>query len=665
MSQPDPESPQAFRRNIRLTLLKGFAIPVAVLVFFALAPAWLNHNLHSAVESSIAQSRLSPTERQERLASFAKIDFAEVCRAPAPGWERLRDDLTQNGIAGQFQRLRWGCWLSVALVALLGAVTLATFALNRRAQRSRDDLIAAYRLAWRLSVAAALAKVLLLIPLLAYGSFELTTLATERYLPKLILVIVIGGLVALWRSAQVLLRPVPLEFSASMARALTAAEAPILWDTVRTAAARMGTTPPDHILVGMEPNFYVTELAVNHRRGRAAGRTLYLSLPLLQQLSPDEVLAIIGHELGHFRGDDTRITREFYPLRLKAGATLQALAASGWVGWTSVHALLFFHNSFAETEQAVSREREFVADRVAADLTSPRVMAAALTKVHVFTEALTRRLRWQSETPFAGSLVPFVRAELVAQTAFWTKLFEKQSPHPLDSHPSLRLRLEALGESADPEIAKTLTTTETATAYDRWLAGRDELFAEIQAEALGIAQKVRTATADYETPDGRQLLDQQFPEISWPVRAFSMWIKIAFCSLGTAISAILIFAIDGAGLKLLMAAFLAICAWPITMLWRRHRDGRFTLRADSLAYTGWVRPLRFADIAGISAQSQFGAITVTFTLKTRAPVIWKHSPLGRISVRTVQLDLGLIRGKSKETYATLVRYLSRQSADAT
>lgn len=660
MSDSNAETPEDFAGQIRNALLKGFIIPVAVLIFFAAAPAWLNHNLHESVAQAIDRSEASASEKAQRHEAYARVDFAEVCGANREGLDQLRANLEENDLCGQFHRLQWGLWLSVLLVAIMTGSVLATFFLNRRARRSPADLIAAYRSAWRVSIAAAVAKTLLLIPLLAYGTFELTTLAFERFLPKLILLIVVGGLIALWRSISTLLKEVPLEFAAPMARAVTAADARRLWDDIRAAALRLGTTAPDHVLIGMENNFYVTELAVNHGGGRATGRTLYLSLPLMQQLTPGEVLAIIGHELGHFRGADTAITREFYPLRLKASATLTAMAEAGWVGWSSLHSLLFFHGSFAQTEQAMSRERELLADRVAAELTSPVIMASALTKIHVFGEAFLRTLKGGAANPFTVPLTSYVRSQLVGETEFWRGLFEQKAPHPLDSHPALRVRLAALGQPVDPEHAKAVATTEGDTAYAHWLAGRDELFAGIQAEALEGIGRVRAASADYATAEGKQLLDQHFPEVRWKIRTSGLWVRIAACGLGVAVSLLLLFVLEGVGLKLMMVGFALICAYPMVLQWRRHRGGEFVLRADGLSYTGWLRPLVFADVTTISTRSEYGSITLTFHLHTKQAGRWRYSPFNWIHTRTVEFALGLIPGKQQATLETIVRYFTRQ-----
>ena len=221
------------------------------------------------------------------------------------------------------------------------------------------------------------------------------------------------------------------------------------------------TAPPDHIVVGLQLNFYVTELAVKHGTGTVTGRTLFLSQPLMKQLAPDEVLAIVGHELGHFIGDDTRITREFYPLRQKAEATFLTLAQAGWSGWTSLHVLNFFGWCFGSVEQSMSRERELLADRHAAQLTSPAAAARALVRLHVFLEAFKLAVEGDGpgarpEDPFSVPLAPLMRDRLVPKAEFWTKLFEQKAPHPLDSHPALIDRLASLGMAIGPDEAVAL-----------------------------------------------------------------------------------------------------------------------------------------------------------------------------------------------------------------
>ena len=48
--------------------------------------------------------------------------------------------------------------------------------------------------------------------------------------------------------------------------------------------------------------------------GKLKGRTMFLSLSLCRILSLDEMKAVLGHELAHYKGLDTRFSRRFYPI---------------------------------------------------------------------------------------------------------------------------------------------------------------------------------------------------------------------------------------------------------------------------------------------------------------------------------------------------------------
>lgn len=478
----------------RKVMIKSLIIPLLVFAFFAVAPRWLERNLHQAIAESIGNSRqMSAADQQQQLAILSQLKIADVCGSAAPEYSSFRANLEQAGVCMTFARLRWGLYLSGLLLLILLGAEGTMIILNQRVRQSPAELIRAYRLGWKIGMFAAFAQVFLLLPLLAYGTFELTVLATESYYPKLLLVIVLGGLYALWKSAAILLRRIPLEFTEPLSRALTPQEAPELWEAVRAAAARLNTAPPDRILVGMQFNFYVTELAVNHGDGRAEGRTLYLSHPLMRHLAGEEVIAIIGHELGHFIGEDTRLTREFYPLRMKVNATMFSLGQSGLVAWTSLWLLEFFAWTFGTTEQAISRQRELLADAKAAELTSPTAIARALVRFHAILEAfqvgLADPARRAEENPLELPVRALIRDKLVPRANFWSELFEKHTPHPLDSHPALHVRVESLGLELTPADAQAMALAEEVSAHDMWFARREALFDQLATEAgVGLEQ---------------------------------------------------------------------------------------------------------------------------------------------------------------------------------
>ncbi len=663
------QAPLNVRKNIRAALFKTLIVPVLVLAFFMAAPHWLDSRLHDAAANSIlADTRHSLDEREQRLAVIAATDFAAVCLNCPPGMEKLRNNFERNGIVANFQRLRWGLWLSIALVVGLVLALAAVAALNKKAGASAESLIQNYRRAWKISVASSLLVVFLLIPLLTYGTFEFTVLLMDSYVPKLLILIVLGGVIALWLSAKTLLKRVPLEFQEGMSREVTPTDAPVLWEKVCAAAAQLQTAPPDHILIGLQLNFYVTELAVLHDGGRVEGRTLYLSYPLLKQMPEDEVLAIIGHELGHFMGNDTRMTREFYPLRRKIHGTLVAMAQSGWIGWPSFQFLNYFHWCFGETEQTASRAREFLADQRAASLTSARTAAQALVRFSVLAEAFQRNLKAAVKNnllnPLQMSLQPVVREQLAPEREFWTQLFEQKLPHPMDSHPPLLARLESLGQNISGDEAKNIVLADTENAYNQWLAGRDELFSGLTKQAEEVVSKLRArsqiADADIGTEAGKELLARHFPEMKWRGKASSGWVSLVILGCFIVFFLVMALVIDDTAAHWIFGSLAVLFLFFGWLAWRHQSTAELTLNVEGIFSVRWKRPLLFKDVEKVSAQQNYSNVTLTFRLKEKQPPIKKFTllPMAR---KTVGLSLNGYNEKPAVLAQAIFCYLTRQT----
>jgi Zn-dependent protease with chaperone function len=664
------------RKKVRVTppsrlglLFKCLTAPLLVLLFFAAAPHWLSVKVRDQISREItASTRLSSEQKEQATHFIDGADLPKVClRPPAPEYQKLRAALDKIGVTTRFQRLRWGLWLSLTLVAVLGGAIVVLLALNQKARSSPGALIASYRLGSKIAIMAALVKLLLLIPLLTYGSFEFTVLLAGNYVPKLLIAIVLAGVIALWGSTQALLRKVPMEFKEPMSRAVTPEEAPELWEAVRHAAQRLHTAPPEHIIIGMQLNFYVTEMPVLHGQGRVAGRTLFLSHPLLKQFTEEEALSIIGHELGHFMGEDTRLTREFYPLRYKIHAMMVALARSGWVAWTSLQFLNFFSWSFAETTGAASRQRELLADQIGASLGSPQTMAGALVKFHALVEGFKHGIQAAvqdpGQNPLEMPLRSIIREKLVPNAEFWAQLFEQKLPHPLDSHPALRVRLESLGRTITVAEAQSIATAEGESAYDRWLAPRGQLFQGLIQQTEEAVNKMRSkaqiAQADYQTEGGKKLLDQHFPELKWRASGSSFWIVLALLVLLT-LGAAAALLVPLAVVRLLAACLTLLLGLAIAVLWNRHHQAALCLNAGGLTHTGWLRSLSFRDVQTISARKAYSNVTVTFRLKERQSGIWKYSVPG-LKRKAVAVSLSGMDAKPVIIAQTIFRYYTRQA----
>ena len=295
----------------------------------------------------------------------------------------------------------------------------------------------------------------------------------------------------------------------SLGRREHRAEAPALWQLVDELGARLGALRPDRIVAGLGVMFFVTESEVATPHEVVTGRTLCLSLPLARIFTVDELRAIIGHELGHFRGEDTAYSREFVPIY--RGATGALARLSSVRGGARTLALLpafaiigMFLDAFDRAEKHHGRARELLADAAGAEATSARALASALVKTHAFApfwgsvamsaqvDALNLRQGnagppgWRERYNLSRLFEDLVRSAATAERL--RDIGQSRTSHPTDTHPPLAARLAALGldvaaieddalRVVPPVAASTLLADATAleaqlsATYLQWLGG--------------------------------------------------------------------------------------------------------------------------------------------------------------------------------------------------
>jgi Zn-dependent protease with chaperone function len=223
--------------------------------------------------------------------------------------------------------------------------------------------------------------------------------------------------------------------------------------------------------VGLDPNFFVTEADVTCLSGKLSGRTLYCSLPLCRILSKEELTAIIGHELGHFKGQDTKFSERFYPIYRGTASSLAALQAAAGKGSGSIPllpalaVLSYFLECFSVAESRLSRERELAADQAGSSITSPKTIAAALVKLHAFTGM------WEGLQLAAANALRQGRAFVNASRTYAEAVRKSAVPdalkgiaethlsHPTDSHPPLSVRLQSLQVGLNDVATDALAVT--------------------------------------------------------------------------------------------------------------------------------------------------------------------------------------------------------------
>ncbi len=346
--------------------------------------------------------------------------------------------------AGLFLRL------DVVLIALMLILVLAIALASVYSNRNRENLIAVFRPTVIATLVGAFAVMLLQSLLFSGLLWSVPLEFGEKPFYQLILVGGLGlafGLFHLARNSLIAFRKLSIDVDAV---SISPDDEPDVWRLASETARRLGAPAPDNILLGLEPNFFVTEAIVGLKEAKLSGHTLYLCLPAARFLGCGELRAILGHEFGHFRNDDTRLGRRFSPLYNSALRALVAMAHSpaSWILLPALYLLEFLIFRFGKVQSALSRDCEFLADKAAVEASSAKDHAAALVKLEVFGPEINglvnERVYARYDLPAISECVQRKLPEKMP--AFLAHAF---TADPFDSHPPLEQRLANLQVSLD------------------------------------------------------------------------------------------------------------------------------------------------------------------------------------------------------------------------
>jgi Zn-dependent protease with chaperone function/LysM repeat protein len=304
-------------------------------------------------------------------------------------------------------------------------------------------------------------------------------------------------------------------------------EAPELWAFVREVAAEVGIRPPHEVRLTGEVNASVSEDA--RMLGLLPGRRrLHLGLPLLAELSANELRALLGHEFGHYIGWHTRggtvVYRGFQALeRLQTNLASAPHTLLGNV--TALFAVTFraYTRLYARISFAVRRQQEFEADAVAARIAGSEAVARTLRSLaaidagwHVFVQRYLLRTAAAGFAPedplamFAAMLSDEDRRRALDEL----KAAEPE-PRPHDrfaSHPSMADRLARLAAMESDVPARLREPRPSTWGYPgRKLVGH--LLPGQEVEALPAKQwQAKAARVGAPTAAARALLDAAGPD---------------------------------------------------------------------------------------------------------------------------------------------------------
>lgn len=431
-----------------MPVLLVFLIPVFATWFFRYAERCMDQDILKMIERQVnSETQVSSEQKAEMLAFYRAVPVSRIMAANSPEAASMQSQFEETRLRFAtfrwMQRLAWFCLGTVAATFLIVGISVA-FSFRSQAAQHR-----ALRIGWPVLQIAALIQVLGQSTLAVFLSFWVTAIFFEVYVLKLILIIAVLALGGVWAMMLSIFRKVDNPKGEAAGHLLSEEEAPALWQRVRDLAARLGTAPPDRIIAGIEPSFYVTEHALILNEQTHEGRTLYLSLPMLKIMSTEEADAVLGHELTHFSGQDTLWARKISPLMMKFRLSIGAIASG--ISLPVAYFMHMFWKLYLLSGRRLSREREFRADASGAALTSSSAMSRALIKVCGYCEYRGKaetsvieanrvnddlRLAEQMEQGYPG----FMKAFTGDAASVYT-----ESPHPFDTHPPLEQRLKSLG----------------------------------------------------------------------------------------------------------------------------------------------------------------------------------------------------------------------------
>jgi len=522
-------------RTYALPALWVFALPLFGLWFTNHATDRFDREVLSAIEGQISQdAELDEAGQQQALEFFRAVPASAACLSTEEELAGFRRSLGEA--CSDMQQFGWMRRLAVASI-LVGLVSaLLALLCAGAAFVSRPFQYGSFVVGWNVLRLTGALQTLGQGVLAVWLSYWMTAVWFNSYYPKLIGVVGLLAAFAIFQVVAAIFRRPPMDFEVE-AEVLEEAHAPELWAHVRQLCEKLKTPPPDHILAGIDTNFFVTESEV-HVAGRVlTGRTLYVSLSLLRMLERSEADAVLAHEMGHLLGGDTGHGKRLAPMLAHFGHYLHALREGG-LTLPIFHFMVAYRGVFELSLSRSRRESELAADRLAASLTSGRDIARSLVKVGAYAsfrdrvEADLFSSREQQRNVAIAERVALGFAQYAGSEAVHEDLNGSVTPHPFDSHPPLVARLENVGEKlAQDDVVRVLLEPSTSS----WVSAILEADA-IEARLWGAYEARFTQAHDlmlayrYEPSNEteRQHVEKHFPPLTFAGKEDKLEVRLDF-----------------------------------------------------------------------------------------------------------------------------------------
>ncbi|PJI98626.1 Zn-dependent protease with chaperone function [Acidovorax sp. 69] len=430
-------------------LLSLFLVPAVTYVFAGYAQRDQDARFVQGIGQRIdAEKGTQPAEKQARKDYYRNNPPSAICNSTDPAAQDYREALCDRfSDAWQFDLARK---VSRETLVASAVLLMAVLGLAGLAFADRTLQYASFVTGWRLTTVASAAALVLQGCMAVWLSFWVTAVFFHKYSPKLIIVVGLAVAAGVLVAVAGIFKRVQSD-SQAVGELVSETDAPLLWKRIRHMAQRLKTDPPQHIVAGIDANFFVTEAPLTVGNQTLTGRTLFVSLPLLRILDQAEADAVFGHELAHLRGGDTQRSARLGPKLVQFDHYRYAMRSGGLTAVVSP--LLDLYRTIFEIALARdSREREFKADRMAAKLVSPAAIAQSLVKIaayaqyrHKIEDELFGRDQRHDHTLGIAGFVAQGLASYATSDDFLAAMKTANVPHPFDSHPAMPERLRHVG----------------------------------------------------------------------------------------------------------------------------------------------------------------------------------------------------------------------------
>lgn len=458
--------------------LKGYLLITGLIILVPLigiiVGSVVSHGFEKQYEDSMIQiiKEKNGIDISDNLQFLNKIKLENLC-------EKNNLDPTFSTLCGEYNSINNITYASILTIIFTILIFIFIYILGLFSQKSRSILFYLFRPGLFIAQISAALLVAANAGIIIFSIY----FTESFYLGKVHIFLIGGlGLVAALTAIVVFIKaftPIKSAESKVLGKILSKDHYPTIWNYIKLLAEQVGTKQPDTIIAGLEPTFFVTETKVRCLDGEVNGRSLFISLPFCRAISKAELSAIIGHEMGHFIGDDTKWSKKFYPIYRGSIDTTSSLNYSdsdnGLAQIAFLPSLIFmtiFIAAFEKSEKSISRQRELNADSIGTKITSKENMATALIKSHIyqyiwnFTQEMMKEALSQGNQIINISTYFATICESIPSDFMKDEIGKSHTIHPTDSHPTLAVRLDSIGVKLHDVYSDKIKKIDTEKAIE-------------------------------------------------------------------------------------------------------------------------------------------------------------------------------------------------------